>query len=369
MNNSSKAIGIYIHIPFCKSKCPYCDFYSSRADESAYDKYLSILIDKIKYWGKKATEKVSTIYIGGGTPSILGASRLCKILNTINESFNVINDAEISVEINPESGKNIDFSVLQQCGFNRISIGLQSSNPDELKALGRIHSAEEAKLTVNKAQACGISNISLDLMMGIPYQTIESLEKSIEFCAKCNVTHISSYILKIEKNTKYDKIRDKLILPDEDKQAELYLYAVEKLKELGYNQYEISNFSKQGFESCHNVNYWECGEYIGIGPSAHSFYKGKRFYYPSSIAEFENNKYIIDCDGGSEEEFIMLSLRLSKGLNSNDFLHKFGKSLSAEFLNKVNKYVKYGLMQYNNDSISFTPQGFLLSNTILSDLI
>lgn len=369
MNKKDKTIGLYIHIPFCKSKCPYCDFYSYRTNEKSYDEYISILTDRIQTWGIKNNKKVSTVYIGGGTPSIIGADRLCRVLNTIYSSFNLLNDAEISVEINPESGKNIDFSLLKKYGFNRASIGLQSSNQVELKALGRIHSADDAEYTVKKAQDNGITNISLDLMMGIPYQTIDSLNNSIDFCAKCNVMHISSYILKIEKNTKYDKIKDKLILPDEDLQAELYLYAVEKLKTLGYHQYEISNFAKSGFESQHNINYWKCGEYIGIGPSAHSFYEGKRFYYPNSLEEFSNDRYIVDCDGGNEDEYIMLSLRLVNGLNLDEYNQKFNKSISSDFLNKVKKYEKYGLMKNESNIVSFTPKGFLLSNTILSDLI
>lgn len=364
-----KTIGLYIHIPFCKSKCPYCDFYSSRATELDFDKYTEVLIDKIKLWSSKTKCDVATVYFGGGTPSVLGAERLCKILSSIKNSFNIIYNAEITVEVNPDTGKTIDFDALYNVGFNRLSIGLQSAVGEELKALGRIHTSEEAKITVERAKTAGFENISLDLMMGIPHQTKESLKKSIEFCVECGVKHISSYILKIETGTKYDKIKDKLILPDDDTQAELYLYAVDLFSQYGFNQYEISNFAKSDFESKHNINYWNCGEYIGIGPSAHSFFEGKRFYYERNMDDFINNKSVFDCYGGNEEEFIMLSLRLKNGLSFAEFKNKFGKDISQKLIDKAKMYAKSGFMSVDSEKICFTPKGFLVSNTIISDLI
>lgn len=363
------SIGLYIHIPFCKSKCPYCDFYSSRASEADYDKYTAVLIDKIKSWSLKAKRDVATVYFGGGTPSVLGADRLCKILNAVKNSFNVLNNAEITVEVNPDTGKTIDFVSLYNARFNRLSIGMQSAVAEELKALGRIHTSEDAKVTVERAKKAGFNNVSLDLMMGVPHQTKESLEKSIRFCVDCGVTHISSYILKIEKGTKYDKIKDKLVLPDDDKQAELYLYAVDLLSQYGFNQYEISNFAKNGFESKHNINYWKCGEYIGIGPSAHSFFEEKRFFYERSMEDFINDKTVFDCYGGNEEEFIMLSLRLKSGLNFNEYKNKYGKEISQNIIKKANMYAKSGFMIIDNEKMYFTPKGFLVSNTIISDMI
>lgn len=364
----SDKISLYIHIPFCKSKCPYCDFYSMKASESDYDKYTIMLIDKIKYWSKKTSKKVSTVYFGGGTPSVLGADRLSVILSEIINRFSICNNAEITVEVNPDTGKFLDFAKLHECGFNRISIGLQSAVDKEIKILGRIHSPNDARLTVERARDAGFKNISLDLMMGIPYQTKESLKYSIDFCNDCKVTHISSYILKIEENTKFYQMKDSLILPDEDEQAELYLFAVDYLNSLGYNQYEISNFAKTGFESRHNCNYWECSEYIGIGPSAHSYFEGQRFYYGSNLNEFTQNKTISDGSGGNEEEFIMLSLRLKKGLCFNEFIKRYNKSLPQSLINKTEFYTKNGFMEMNSDRIAFTPKGFLVSNTIISDL-
>lgn len=365
----SETFSLYIHIPFCKSKCPYCDFYSMTSNEREYDKYTDILIQKIKYWGNQTNKIVSTVYFGGGTPSVLGAERFCKIYNEIKNNFHFCKSVETTVEINPDTGKSIDFKMLRQCGINRISIGLQSAVDKEINILGRIHTPNDAKFTVERAKSAGIENISLDLMMGIPYQTEKSLKKSIDFCNECGVTHISSYILKVEKNTAFYKYKNQLFLPDEDKQADLYLYAVNYLDKLGFKQYEISNFAKKGFESKHNNNYWKCNEYIGIGPSAHSFFKGKRFYYGRSMNDFENNIIIDDGSGGDEEEFIMLSLRLSNGLNLNEFEKKFNRPLPYGFINKANLYAKNGFMNICIDSISFTPKGFLVSNAIISDLL
>ncbi len=365
----SNSIGLYIHIPFCKHKCPYCDFFSGNAGENAFDNYVIVLKDKIKYWSEKAKRDVATVYFGVGTPSVLGADRHFDILDLIKFNFNIQNIAEITVEVNPDSAKTIDFEKMYACGFNRISMGMQTAVEDELRLLGRIHSIDDAKTSVERAKSAGFNNISLDLMMGIPNQTIESLEKSISFCADCKVTHISSYILKIEENTPFYKVQNKLKLADDDMQVEMYLKAVEMLDSLGYKQYEISNFAKQGYESRHNTNYWRCGEYIGIGPSAHSFFEGKRFFYSRSMDDFNNNKLSFEGTGGDEEEFIMLSLRLKRGLNYSEFEKKFGYTLPSYIIKKAKEYEKYGYTNVTDKSISFTPKGFLVSNSIISELI
>ncbi len=365
----SDNIGIYIHIPFCRRKCNYCDFFSSAVSEEEYNNYVSILNERIKYWGNIAGETVSSVYFGGGTPSVLGTDRLCDILSAVRNSFRVSSDAEITVEVNPESGKALDYYMMRKEGFNRISIGMQSSNSNELKILGRIHSAEDVITTVESAKSGGFFNISLDLMMGIPKQTISSLKESIDFCASCGVTHISSYILKIEEGTRFYSKKQQLNLPSEDETAQLYLDAVEHLEKLGYKQYEISNFSKPSFESRHNTLYWKCGEYIGIGPSAHSFYKGKRFYYERNMKKFAKNIIVADGDGGSEDEFIMLSLRLKSGLDFKEYEKRYNRPLSLTFINKTNKYCKMGFMESDEKHVCFTPKGFLVSNSIISDLI
>ncbi len=367
--NMSDNIGVYIHIPFCRSKCYYCDFFSEKAKEEDFDKYTALLKERIKYWGNISKETVSSVYIGGGTPSILGAERLCDILTAVEKSFKVSSEAEITVEVNPESGKSLDFNKLRKVGFNRISIGMQSSHESELKALGRIHSPEDVRITVKAAKDGGFKNISLDIMMGIPNQTLTSLKKSIDFCAFCGVTHVSSYILKIEPGTKLYSEKEKLSLPSEDETAELYLSAVDYLERLGYNQYEISNFAVPTFESRHNTLYWKCGEYIGIGPSAHSFYKGKRFHYERDTKQFAENITVEDGTGGNEEEYIMLSLRLKTGLVFKEYEERYNKVLSPVFKSKIKKYTETGFLEGDDNHVCFTPKGFLVSNSIICDLI
>lgn len=365
----SNTIGIYVHIPFCKSKCPYCDFFSANLNESDYDIYCNELKHKLKYWGGKTNKEVATVYFGGGTPSVLGAKRLCSLLESVKSNFKIINNPEITVEVNPDTGKYLDFCALYNTGFNRISIGMQSAVESELRALGRIHSADDAKQTVINAQNAGINNISLDLMMGIPNQTIDTLENSIKFCADCKVTHISSYILKIEEKTPFYKLKNTLNLADEDMQAEMYLQSVSLLEKLGYKQYEISNFALKGFESKHNINYWQCGEYIGIGPSAHSFLDGKRFYYDRNMNNFVDNIINSDGYGGDEDEYIMLSLRLKRGLVFNDYFKKFGKEISVNTINKAKRLAENKYLEIDNEHICLTPKGFLVSNAIICELI
>ena len=365
----SDTIGVYIHIPFCRSKCYYCDFFSGKAKEEDFDKYTALLKERIKYWGNISKETVSSVYFGGGTPSILGAERLCDILTAVEKSFKVSSEAEITVEVNPESGKSLDFNKLCKVGFNRISIGMQSSHESELKALGRIHSPEDVRITVKAAKDGGFKNISLDIMMGIPNQTLTSLKKSIDFCAFCGVTHVSSYILKIEPGTKLYSEKEKLSLASEDETTELYLSAVDYLERLGYNQYEISNFAVPTFESRHNTLYWKCGEYIGIGPSAHSFYKGKRFHYERDIKQFAENITVEDGTGGNEEEYIMLSLRLKTGLVFKEYEERYNKVLSPVFKSKIKKYTETGFLEGDDNHVCFTPKGFLVSNSIICDLI
>lgn len=366
----SKNIGIYIHIPFCKSKCPYCDFYSGRGSSEEYKKYSELLKQKIKMWSDKAGDvAVSSVYFGGGTPSVLGAKLLCGLLNEVKACFYVEPTAEITVEVNPDTGKTLDFESLRKSGFNRISVGLQSAVKDELIALGRIHTAADAKLTVQRAKNAGIGNVSLDLMMGIPGQTKGSLKNSIDFCSSCEVEHISSYILKIEDNTYFGRNREKLTLPDDDEAAELYLFAVEYLKLLSYEQYEISNFAKKGFEGKHNINYWKCGEYLGIGPSAHSFFNGERFYYGRSTADFAANKIISDGSGGDKAEYIMLALRLSDGIIFEEYKQRYGEEMPGKLLKKLKTFSNSGYILINQDRARLTPQGFLVSNAVIGELI
>ena len=363
------SLGLYLHIPFCKAKCPYCDFFSGTGSERDYDDYCAQLKDRIGFWSEKTDKQIATVYFGGGTPSVLGTERLCDLLAHVKKRFSVADGAEITVEINPDSGKALDFEKLRDAGFNRVSIGMQSAVESEARALGRIHSVNDVSLTVRKAKAAGIENLSLDLMMGIPLQTKESLKASVDFCAELGVKHISSYLLKIEKGTRFYELRDTLDVADEDGQADLYLFAVDYLDSLGYRQYEISNFAVEGYESRHNSAYWQCREYIGIGPSAHSFFEGKRFYYGRSREEFAQNIIHQDGCGGDEEEYIMLALRLKSGLRFDDYEARYRKPPSPLLLKKIDGFVEMGLMERDEKHACFTPQGFLVSNTVLGELI
>lgn len=362
-----RELGVYIHIPFCVSKCPYCDFYSIKYNESNIDNYITNLNNKILQWGQKLNGQADTLYFGGGTPSCIGEERLSYVAKTAIESFSIKN-AEITVEVNP-SKQDFDFEKIRKNGFNRVSVGLQSADNNELKILGRLHNTDQAKNCIKKAQSSGFDNISLDLMIATPMQTKESLERSIEFCAKNNVQHISAYILKIEKGTEYAKIKDTLNLADDDQQAEMYLFACEKIKEYGYNQYEISNFAKKGFESRHNIKYWNDEEYIGIGASAHSFIDKKRFYYPRSIKDFYKGIIIDDGYGGNEEEYIMLKLRLASGINNLEYKKRFGYNIPQRYFINAKKFQQAGYTYVDENNIKLTTNGFILSNALITEIL
>lgn len=363
-----KKIGLYIHIPFCKSKCPYCDFFSVKMNNEEMDKYVDKVIKRFDKYSKDDII-LDTVYFGGGTPSTLGTERIAKILNAINNKFTVSKKAEITMEMNPTSKNLIDFCILKKCGLNRLSIGMQSAVESEMKLLGRTHSKEDVINTVEQAKNAGIENISLDLIIGVPTQTQESLKYSMDFCRSLNVTHISAYILKIEEGTKFYTIKDSLNMPSDDQQAEMYMYVSEYLESIGYEQYEISNYSINGFESKHNTKYWRCEEYIGIGPSAHSFYNGKRFYYDRSFQDFYHNKIINDGNGGSEEEYIMLNLRLKRGLVFKEFEEKYHKEFPNSIIKKAKLLEKAGLLTVYKEKVSLNRKGYLVSNAIICELI
>ncbi|MDD7358309.1 MAG: radical SAM family heme chaperone HemW [Eubacterium coprostanoligenes] len=345
MNNERS--GLYFHIPFCKSKCPYCDFYSVKFDEASAQQYVQEICDEIKqYQGI-----FDTVYFGGGTPSILPPELIGKILDCARAQFEISDDAEITVECNPSKDLSEDFKKYASYGVNRISVGMQSAVDSERFALGRVAGKNEVERTINYARQSGIENISLDLMLGTPKQTIESLDYSFDFIKSVGVPHVSAYMLKIEEGTKFFQMRDRLVLPDDDTVGEMYLKTVETLASFGIEQYEISNFAVPGFESRHNTKYWTLTPYLGIGKSAHSFWGGKRFFY-----DREWNK-IDDGTGGDKEEQIMLGLRLAKGIDKSLVDRDF-----AEF-------VKMGYVADLGERIALTPKGMLVSNTIINYII
>ena len=371
-------LGLYIHVPFCLKKCPYCDFYSVHLNSDLLNRYLESLKNELINWAEKLKSNghdskiIDTIYFGGGTPNLLGNKNIAKILNLIREEFNLENEKnlEVTLEVNPTKFDEIDFETLRKTGVNRLSIGMQSSDDKELKLLGRTHTQEAVEYTVKKAQKADFDNISLDLMLCTPEQTKESLQKSIDFCEKLQVQHISAYLLKIEKGTKYYLNKDKLNLKDDDTQSEIYLFTCSELEKRGFMQYEISNFSKSGFQSKHNLKYWNAEEYLGIGPSAHSFLDGKRFFYERDFKKFiEDPKTIEDGIGGDIEEYVMLRLRLTEGLKKSTFHERFDMNVPKRYFDKAKFYEKYGLTKVSNDGFNLNPKGFLVSNELIADMI
>lgn len=361
--------GLYIHIPFCSSKCLYCDFYSKADSKEEINTYVAHMLQSICQFAEKYSDKIfDTIYIGGGTPSVVGTENLYRIITCAKKHFNIVNP-EITIEMNPRSAGEIDFERLKSAGVNRISLGVQSANENELRKLGRIHKNSDVRWAVEKIKKSGINNISLDLMIGIPLQTADSLKSSMDFCIELEPKHISAYILKIEENTPFKKLAPKLNLPNEDTQADFYEYMQSYLSKNGFEQYEISNFAKTGYESKHNIKYWQCDEYLGLGPSAHSMMNNKRFYFPRSIADFYNNKILYEGEGTTSEEFIMLSMRLKTGLVFSKYTDNFHLPVPRQCIAVAKKYERYGYTKADDTSVSLTPKGFLVSNAIIAEML
>lgn len=363
-------LGIYLHTPFCVSKCAYCDFYSLSGNSELYERYTAALCERVAFYGARLSRAADTLYLGGGTPSLLGGERISRIVSTAKEYFGLQN-AEITLEANPADNLADTLKLAAKSGVNRLSLGVQSSIESELKALSRRHSNGDVIRTVSDARAAGIENISCDLMLGIPSQTVSSLCESLDFILSLNPKHISVYILKIEPNTPFGHIKPELLnLPDDDATADLYLKTCEVLKSAGFIHYEISNFAKEGFCSKHNLKYWNCEEYLGLGSAAHSFLDGKRTFYERDIESFingDNPKY--ESGGGSAEEYIMLKLRLSDGLNFAAYKSKFNRDYPESKILLAKKYENAGLMTFSKNGLALTERGFLVSNSIISSLL
>ena len=363
-------LGLYIHVPFCMGKCPYCDFYSLAPKAETVDKYVERTLELMAGYGADCAREVGTVYFGGGTPSIIGAERLERLLEGAKRYFHLVRDAEITCEANPTGVSEGFFRQLSAAGFNRLSMGMQSANTEELRLLGRKHGPEGVRQAVEGARTAGFKNISLDLMLALPGSTIESLERSISFAAGLFPEHISAYILKIEPGTPFASRG--LILPDDDSAADQYLLTVERLSRLGYSQYEISNFSHPGYESRHNLCYWQCGEYLGLGPAAHSFYKGRRFHWERDLNGYLRGEAPADDGpGGSMGEFAMLNLRLSRGLIERECVLRFGGDGGKMFSRVRERALSLpeALIAAGPRKVAFTPEGFLVSNALLSRLL
>ena len=333
------------------------------------DEYLLSLLEHIDEWSAREKLSFDSVYFGGGTPSVFGGERLFSLLSRIRERFVLSCDCEITVEVNPSSASEKLFSFLKKGGVNRISMGVQSAVTKERRALGRNSSCEQVKSALSLCKKHGIENVSLDLMLGLPFQTPQSLEESLDFIVSSGCSHVSAYMLKIEEGTPLFEKKDLLPLPDDDAVCELYLQACGRLRESGFEHYEISNFARPGFQSRHNNKYWLCEEYLGLGPSAHSFLGSKRFYYKNDLCSFlKNEPPVFDCVGGTKEEFVMLALRLSRGLAFGEYESRFNEKFPEEKLRYAKELQKHGLLEVDEKKISLTEKGFLLSNSIIAKL-
>lgn len=368
--------GIYIHIPFCKSKCPYCDFHSGLCSNELRSAYVEAVTDEMKTLRRsrefvdEGFGEVDTLYIGGGTPSVLSESELSDILFTARKSFNITDDAEITVECNPGSPVEELIPCFKSCGVNRISLGMQSAVDKERRLLGRSSDKNRIRHIIKLLKENEINNISLDIMLGIPNQTKESLEETLKFIDECNIQHVSAYILKLEEGTFFHTHQDRFSFPTEDECCELYEQCCEYLEQHGFGQYEISNFAKPGFESRHNSKYWTLENYLGIGAAAHSFVDGKRFYFPRDTQGFiDGNPAVFDSLGNDKEEYIMLRLRMRDGLKLSELARLYGEDACKSIIKKAHVFKSQGLVNFDGEQLSLTRKGFLLSNSIISEFI
>ena len=369
--------GLYIHVPFCASKCPYCDFYSV-VDRERMDAYCAAVTDELTtlrragaYADGLRKREIATVYFGGGTPSLLGAERLTALLRTVKDCFSVLPGAEVTVECNPSSSLSGGFfETLAAAGVNRVSLGMQSAVDAERRRLGRKATAADAAAAMNACRSAGIKSISLDVMVGVPGQTRETLLRSLDHAVSLGAAHISAYMLSIEEGTFFAKKRDTLNLPEEDAVCDWYLAMCEHLKSRGYRHYEISNFCLPGYEARHNTTYWRDGEYLGIGPAAHSFLNGRRFYFPRDLDAFlRGESPVDDGPGGGWEEAVMLALRLDTGISLRDVKARFGVVPSPLFADALKRYQIGGLLAFDGDRLALTERGFLVSNTIIGNII
>lgn len=371
--------GIYIHIPFCKQACTYCDFHFSTSSKNKEELVKSI-ITEIELRKNYLTDKnINTIYFGGGTPSIVSERDLFLILDKIYKTYNVRNDAEITLECNPDDLNNEKLKELKRLEINRLSIGLQSFDDAELKWMNRAHTAQESEASVKRAQDKGFENITIDLIYGSKFSNLQNWKKTLDKAISLEVQHISSYNLTIEDKTKlgHDLKHKKEQAIDDEKSAELFLEMVERLERNKFIQYEISNFGKEGFFSQHNSNYWKGAHYIGLGPSAHSFDGLSRQWNIKNNNLYikyinENNSAYFEREELNEterfNEYILTSLRTIWGADANYLKQKFNSDFYNNFVSVANEYIQKGHLTLANDCYTLTSSGKLLADRIASDL-
>lgn len=373
-------LGIYIHVPFCRSKCQYCDFYSmTTKDDKLLDGYIDATCAHIKEAGALAPAyKVDSVYFGGGTPSFFGADGMATILTAIRRSFDVTSDAEITFEANPDSISDKLLRRLRGEGFNRVSMGVQCDNDEILRKLGRPHNYAQVVTAVQRVRKAGFKNLSLDLMYGLPGQTLEAWEKTLQHVLTLSPEHMSCYALKVEPGTPLYDYKDLCHLPDDDVQADMYLSAVEILKTKGYRQYEISNFARKGLASRHNLKYWTGGEYLGFGPDASSDFGGKRFAVVRDLQGYisgikKGGQVLRDIQEVPPRErageYLMTRLRTTTGISQEEYEKQYLLPF-APLEDSLLRCKDHGLAAKTPDGRwRLTPQGFLVSNSIISDLL
>ena len=376
---SAAPLGVYIHIPFCVSKCPYCDFYSlplgREPDSGLLDRYTTALERELRLWGERLDRTADTLYFGGGTPSLLGPRRLTRLLDAAAAAFSLTSGAEITLEVNPGDGLAEIFAAFASSGGNRVSIGMQSARDGELARLGRRHRFADVERTVEAAAAAGLENLSLDLMPATPGQTEASAVESVRAAVQLGARHVSAYLLKIEEGTPFYRERDRLPLPGDEETADRYLAVCRALEEAGLRQYEISNFARPGYESRHNRKYWLAEETLGLGPAAHSFLEGRRLANPRDLDAFLDGTLSPIEEAGpeelrenGEEEYLMLRLRLREGVTEADFRRRFGHPLPLSWRKKAGA-LPPSLIISDESGIRLTREGFLVSNALIVQLL
>ena len=389
---NTKNVGLYIHIPFCKQKCQYCDFKSYAGKEKFIDTYIRWLEFELKGVGEgnrldyennlDDLAVVKSIYIGGGTPSFIDGKYIEEILSIANEYYTVDDNAEITIEVNPGTIDKDKFETYLRSGINRISIGLQSTYDRLLKELGRIHTYEDFLNTYNLARSVGFKNINVDLMLGLPNQSLQDLEESLKEIIKLNPEHISVYSLIIEEGTLfYKKLEmNEIVLPDDELERKMYWGTKKKLENAGYVHYEISNFAKPGFESKHNLSCWNQEEYIGIGVAAHSYTNDVRYSNIDSIEEYiknyeednETDNFVFhekQTKISKMKEFMMLGLRKIQGIRIQDFKNKFGENPIYLYRKELEKLVNEELLEIDGDIIKLTNKGIDLANLVWEEFV
>lgn len=378
---NKKDLSIYIHIPFCESRCYYCDFYSSVLDQNIVDKYFIYLIKEIDLYKDFLKDKlVVSIFIGGGTPSIVDSKYIIEILNKIRKTTTLSSDCEITIETNPNSITENKLKDYISSGINRYSMGAQSFNNDILKSIGRVHQKSHVINAINLFKKYNINNFSFDLMLSLPYQKKEDVYESINMIQKLNPAHISYYSLIIEPNTIMEKLykNKNNIFPTEEEDRDMYEYIVKSLKDLGYNQYEISNFAKKGYSSKHNLRYWTLDNYIGLGASSHSNIDNIRYYNHQSFNDYfknlDNNIFPVQnyenlTKKDRINEYMIMGLRTNKGINIDKINKRYSIDVSSYYKKEIEKNIKNGLIEINNNYIQLTKEGFNLSNIVELDFM